>query len=99
MEPPIIRYFFRRVAHQHLLWHRAIPQRQDFEFLWVQCSHTQAASSLGGGVIVLEALTKESSGPFPRMKSAAFCACAAACTISVLSLRNCSSQFWRYAAE
>ena len=31
----------------------------------------------------------------PRMKSAAFCACAAAYTMSVLSSRSCFSQFSR----
>lgn len=30
----------------------------------------------------------------PRIKSAAFCPCAAACTINFLSFFNCSSQFW-----
>ena len=57
-----------------------------------------AATSAGfGGIEILGMMSSAGwSGLWPRMKSAAFCACAAAWTMSVLSSFNCFSQPSRY---
>src|ERR1035437_4087658 len=92
MQPPVVNDLLRLFTDLHLLRHGAIPQGDDFEFLGIEVLHAPTSATLGGGVIFSVALTTRVSGPFPRMKSAAFCACAAAWTMSVLSSFNCFSQ-------
>src|ERR1035437_6494855 len=85
MQPPVIGDLLRLFTDLHFLRHRTVSQGNDLEFLGVVVFHT--------------AISGDSMKLLPRMKSVAFCACAAACTISILSLRNRSSQLLIYAAE
>src|ERR1035437_1334640 len=92
MQPPVIGDLLRLFTDLHFLRHRTVPQGDNLEFLGIKVLHAHTSATLGGGVIFSVALTIRVSGPFPRMKSAAFCACAAAWTMSVLSSFNCFSQ-------
>src|ERR1035437_9465264 len=85
MQPPIIGDLLRLFTDLHFLRHWTVPQGDNLEFLRIVVFHT--------------ATSGDSMKLLPRMKSVAFCACAAACTMSILSLRNRSSQLLIYAAE
>src|ERR1035437_870518 len=85
VQPPVVNNLLWLFTDLHGLWHRAISQGDNLEFLRIVVFHT--------------ATSWDSTKLLPRMKSVAFCACAAACTISILSFRNRSSQLLIYAAE
>src|ERR1035437_11063899 len=64
MQPPVFGGLVWRLTNPHGFRHRTIPQGNHLEFLWVERIHT--ATSVDSMMLL------------PRMKSAAFCASAAA---------------------